>query len=311
MSAPNEELEVHQAWREVYLGRRTLLREMPLIGWTHYHQALPDLHAHAHPETFEISLVVRGSVVWWAGESVHEVRRGEVYITAPGEVHGGQDTMMQPCELYWLHVQIPRSGKLRGMSPAETKRLADDFAHMRLRKFCSSPMVADCFARILGEHQKRSEYSAAVSRAALHELLIQLVQDHAAELRRLEQAPAARSARIARAVEWMEQRLGERFCVTDVARAVGMGVSHFHKRFVQEVGSTPAEYCARRRISLAKQRLRDEPESITHIAHALGFSTSQYFATAFAHVVGMTPRDYRRYARSPAPLERAKAISAK
>lgn len=301
MSASNEELEVHQAWREVYLGRRTLLREMPLIGWTHYHQALPDLHAHAHPETFEISLVVRGSVEWWAGESVHEVRRGEVYITAPGEVHGGQNTMMQPCELYWMHVRIPGSGSLRGMSPAETRCLARDFGQMRLRKFGSSPPVADCFARILAEHQKRNEYSAPVSRAALHELLIQLVQDHAAELRRLEQAPAARSARIARAVDWMEQRLGERFCVTDVARAAGMGVSHFHKCFVREVGYTPAEYSTRRRITLAKQRLRDERQTITQIAHALGFSTSQYFATAFAHAVGMTPRDYRRSALRSLP----------
>lgn len=240
MSAPQEELEVHFSWREVYWGRRTLLREMPLIGWTHYHQAAPHLHAHSHEGVFEITLVLGGSVEWWTGDSAHEVGRGEVYITRPGELHGGQNAMMQPCELYWLHVYLPLSGNLPGMSLPETRRLARDFAGMQLRKFHTSPLIADRFARILAEHQKRDAYSAVLSRSALHELLIQLVQDHEAQFRQLQESPSPRSARITRAVEWMEQRLTDPFRMENVAQAIGMGVSHFHKCFVGEVGFTPA-----------------------------------------------------------------------
>lgn len=294
LRAVKEELEVHFSWREVYLGRRTLLREMPLIGWTQYHQAAPDLRAHTHEGVFEISLVVGGSVEWWAGDSMHEVRRGEVYITKPGEVHGGQNAMMQPCELYWLHVSIPHIGHLPGMSSADTRQLARDFDGMRLRKFRGSPMLADRFAQILAEHRERGIYGAVLSRAALHALLIQITHDHAQQMRPLQESMADPSPRIGQALQWIEQRLGEPWCVREVARAVGMGVSQFHKKFVNEVGLSPAAYSKRRRIYAAKARLRDGAESITGIAHSLGFASSQYFATAFANIVGMTPSDYRR-----------------
>jgi AraC-like DNA-binding protein len=287
-------LEEHEHVREVYRDRRTLLSEMPLIGWARYPKAAPNFHAHLHP-AYEISLIVAGNVTWWAGRSTYEVRRGDIYVTRPNERHGGQDGILPPCELYWLHIQFPAAEPLPGISLEDTQKLAAAFRAFRRRCFRGSPHIADCYQRILAAHQTPGVYSELSARSALHELLVGVIEDHAAHVRRLRSKSAAPSPQIAQALAWIEQRLSEAYQVHEIAAAVGMSTSHFHSCFVREVGFTPADYQNRRRIEAAKELLFHGQGSITGIAHALGFSTSQYFATAFKHLVGMTPRDYRRH----------------
>jgi AraC-like DNA-binding protein len=78
-----------------------------------------------------------------------------------------------------------------------------------------------------------------------------------------------------------------------VADAVGLHPTRFHERFLIEIGQTPAEWRIRRRIALAQERLRVPDASVTEVAFALGFASSQYFATAFKKYTGRTPTEYR------------------
>src|SRR5690606_29565636 len=118
--------------------------------------------------------------------------------------------------------------------------------------------------------------SDIAARAVLHQLLVQVLRDHDAAIHaRLTTGP--RSPRILRAIEWMDRHIGEDYAVEDAARAVGLGVSRFHEQFLREVGYTPADYRARRRVELARHALRHSDEPITSMALRLGFSSSQYF----------------------------------
>ena len=64
-------------------------------------------------------------------------------------------------------------------------------------------------------------------------------------------------------------------------------------RFKAETGYTLHEYLIHRRVEEAHRRLSSTDEDITNIAHNLGFSSSQYFATVFRRETGMTPGEYR------------------
>ena len=67
-----------------------------------------------------------------------------------------------------------------------------------------------------------------------------------------------------------------------------------HDLFQRDVGVTPARFHARARIALGKRQLIYSDASVTEIAMGLGYSSSQYFATSFKRIVGLTPADYRR-----------------
>jgi AraC-like DNA-binding protein len=52
------------------------------------------------------------------------------------------------------------------------------------------------------------------------------------------------------------------------------------------------DYITRRRIEESKKMLSQGEASVTDIAYALGFSSSQYFATVFKRITGQSPKQF-------------------
>ncbi|MEX0777264.1 MAG: AraC family transcriptional regulator [Phycisphaeraceae bacterium] len=291
---------------EHYQGDRLVLPELAVFGWDRHPRTSVRLRPHAHQSAWEVCYLVRGSVEWWCGPAdsppdspeVFQVGRGDVYLTRPGEEHGGVDSMMHPCELYFFQLRFPPRRALPGLTAGQTATIADGFAAIRRRCFVGSPSLLTHFRTIHEAHRHpgagAGELAAIAARAALHEILVRVLADH-------DQAVAGRDddhpQRIAGALRWMDAHDHEEYRVADVAAAVGLGVSRFHELFVQETGFTPKDYRARRKIARARQLLRTTDRDVTDLAFALGFSSSQYFATVFKKLSGMTPGEYRRRVR--------------
>ena len=168
------------------------------------------------------------------------------------------------------------------------------FERISVRNFMVSRLVGGYFEQLLAEHRKTQPYGKSAARWLLRLLLLQLIRDYREQPRLRERNSRSRSRLIRRALRWMDRRLMEHFTILEVARAMGRSVTHFHRRFLSEVGITPAAYLAERRVQEAKVMLTEGSLSVTDIAFALGFSSSQYFATVFKKHLGVTPTEYRR-----------------
>jgi AraC family transcriptional regulator, L-rhamnose operon regulatory protein RhaS len=272
--------------RRVYKERHMVVPELPNVGWDTWKRARPGgLTAHAHPGRWEITYVAWGNIEWWVGSAVHRARQGECLVTHPGELHGGVDDVMHPCQLYWIKVVLPPEGPLPGMDPAHAAELADGFRCMRCRVFPCPSSVIDCFEALLSEHQEPRADSPLVIRAALHLLLARVLR--AAR----ETASPQPSDPMRRAMELLTSRLADPMLIETIAKEVGMGASAFHERFAAEVGATPMQYLTRRRVERAQQRLL-EGASVSEIARELGL-TREHFTTVFRNACGLAPGAWR------------------
>ncbi len=288
--------------REDYRAEHCILPELRHIGWSRFpHAAVGHLGSHQH-EGFEICYLVGGSVDWWAGHEVYEVGPGQVYITRPGETHGGVGAAMNPCELYWLQIVVPGQGVLQGLSAEVTRELHRGLNQAVPRVFPGVPAMPALYQSILEEHRQPAPLSVLKARGALHQLLALVWRCRQAFARRHAQALAQRSGAVRRALALIEQSGPAELGVTQLAGQVGLGVSQFRALFERDTGFAPARYLMRRRLRLARQALA-QGKSISRTAAGLGFSSSQHFATAFKQWVGMTPRAYRQMSRQARPVE--------
>jgi AraC-like DNA-binding protein/mannose-6-phosphate isomerase-like protein (cupin superfamily) len=271
-----------------------LLPELAMLGWSCFPRAqVEGLAPHVHEDAFEVCCLVDGRVDWWVGGKTYTVGRGDAFVTRPGEPHGGADALMHPCELYWLQIIMPDDAPLPGLTVEATAALCTAMAAIEARRFPVSPEVLTLFTDLLTEHRSAADEFAAVSaRALLHRLLVRVCRDYAAFVampRGGELSPP-----IAHALSLMSARLGEPFCIEEVAASVGLSVPRFSERFREETGLPPTEWRVRRRVEEAKRLLGGPDATVTQVAHSLGFASSQYFATAFKKYTGRTPTDYRR-----------------
>lgn len=92
----------------------------------------------------------------------------------------------------------------------------------------------------------------------------------------------------------------------DLAAIAGQSRSTFAARFRERVGTTPVEYAAGWRLTIAASRLRSGRESASSIAGSLGFLSDSAFGAAFKRKFGVSPGRYRADASPNAerPAER-------
>lgn len=105
-----------------------------------------------------------------------------------------------------------------------------------------------------------------------------------------------------RALSSLEADLARPVRLKALASALGISRTHLSALFKAASGLTPHQWRLRRRLHHATQLLAGR-DSITDVALACGFNSSQHFATAFRRHYGTTPSAYRAAVSAPARSE--------
>jgi len=94
---------------------------------------------------------------------------------------------------------------------------------------------------------------------------------------------------LARALTRLHEEPGQAWTLDTMAREAGMSRSAFAAHFKTVVGTTPADYLADWRMSLAKSRLR-RGDAVKLVADELGYANASALSRVFAQRVGTSPR---------------------
>jgi AraC-like DNA-binding protein len=100
------------------------------------------------------------------------------------------------------------------------------------------------------------------------------------------------NAALQTAVKLIHDHYNERLLLTNVARAAGYSVQHFHRLFVGSYGVTPQQYILQLRMRRSQQLFQENPSiAVEKVAQQLGMETS-YFIRIFKRTYGTTPKQY-------------------
>lgn len=96
---------------------------------------------------------------------------------------------------------------------------------------------------------------------------------------------------LARALTRLHERPGDAWPLARMAQEAGMSRSAFAAQFRAALGTTPADYLLRWRVSLAQTLLRTGTP-VKQVSDRLGYATPAAFSRAFAQAVGASPRTW-------------------
>lgn len=258
------------------------------LGRSRQRAARPGLEPHAQPDTYEICLLQSGRVDWWVEDKLFSVGAGEIFFTRPQERHGSQHAVVQPCELYWLEASFEGT-RPPGVSAQICADMQREFEHSLPRVFSATAEIQSAFKCLLDECCVRQPWWQERAATLLWGLLIDLVRAgnlHGKTVHVI-------SPEIIQALDWMRAHLVDKYSLAYLASRLGYSAPHFQAKFVREMGIPPGQFRTQLRLEEAK-RMIVERASLTSIAYDVGFSSSQYFATTFRRMVGLTPSEYRR-----------------
>lgn len=97
-----------------------------------------------------------------------------------------------------------------------------------------------------------------------------------------------------RVIDYLRDHLAEDTGIPELAALVGLSPFHFARQFRASTGLPPVAYQRRLRVERAQELLMRTELSVTEIAFATGYDSSQAFARAFRQAVGASPSEWRR-----------------
>ncbi|MFZ5833064.1 MAG: AraC family transcriptional regulator [Planctomycetota bacterium] len=257
-------------------------------------------------EGIELMFVERGQAAFALEDRVYPLGPGGLTFTRPWQLHRVGDPCVTRGRLHWLILDVGvrrphqtwRWPDWLVLTRADLRQFTEILRHNEQPVWQADADTHRAFAEIARAIDEDVEGSSASRLAVqINQLLISLL-----EMLRRRKPPLDRSlATTLRTVElfWADlcrspERLAEPWTVGSMARQCGLGITRFTALSRQLTNRAPVQHLNQCRLeSAARLLLDDGAMSVTQAALRCGFSSSQYFATAFRRQFGCSPRKYR------------------
>jgi AraC-like DNA-binding protein len=99
---------------------------------------------------------------------------------------------------------------------------------------------------------------------------------------------------VERAIVTMQQNLGERLTIDDMARSAMFSKFHFSRVFQRVTGVSPGRFLSAMRLEEAKRLLVSTQFTVADISHRVGYNSVGTFSSRFRSSVGVSPTTYRQ-----------------
>lgn len=255
------------------------------------------VQVHTH-DFLEVAVLLGGTVTHLSQTGGRALTAGAVTAVRPGQWHGyarpeqavignlylGEEVLHR--ELRWLLdvSDLSRFLLRGGLSAGRLEPRARDVVRARLGE------LANLRAR---PGTAGAVEAVGLSIAVLAEL---------ARIRLDSGAPAsAFSPAVRRTVLLLSREPQRPWAMAELAAEVGHSVSHLHREFRAQLGSTPMAWLARTRAEVAASLLVQTDRSIAWVGQQVGWPDPNYFSRCFRRAYGMSPTAYRARNASPRP----------
>lgn len=231
----------------------------------------------------------------------------DVTICRPWELHRVGNPNVNACRLHFmiLDVGVRRPNQEWKWPPwlilskADLDDLTNIFRHTRKLVWKSSPEVRNSFQKVaLAVKSDVNGNCLSAVAVRINELFLQVLTMLRARPPQLDQSLSGspHTVRVFLAdLRTNPARFSHQWTIEQMAESCGLRPTRFVHLVRSLTNLSPLRFLNQCRLEHAARLVRERADtSITEVAMSCGFSSSQYFATAFAARYGCSPREFRR-----------------
>jgi AraC family L-rhamnose operon regulatory protein RhaS len=257
-------------------------------------------------EGLEITLVETGTLGFAVKGEEHLLQPGDLTITRPWQPHCVGNPHVGAGRLHCLILDVAvrqphqpwKWPRWVVLTEADREELTTMFRHNEQPVWHVGSTIRGCFQRIGQSVQSDNNGSnCSLLTIQLNELLVLLLDMFRRGSISLDATLSGSERTVSLFLADLREHvedLARPWTVRLMARHCGLGTTRFIYHCRQLTNLTPLQYLNQQRTRAAAQMLTSDPHrSVTAVAMACGFSSSQHFATVFRRCHGLSPKAYR------------------
>ncbi len=260
------------------------------IGKVVYKKNSVPLFPEILPSAFEITYQLKGRQTYEVLGSTYVVNAGQAFVTLPNEEHSTGGIPFDKSKFFYMIIKMEQFGPgCLGSTPEETACLVKSFKETFIKKriVTLGSRGGRYFERLIDLYEENTPFKKTILRNTITDLLLYMIDCAQKEI-------ACGESVFQPVLQYIGEHITEFISLDDLAAMVDMSKPRFQAKFKEELCFPPREYIIREKIKYAEKMLRTTDQTVTDIALSLGFSSSQYFSSAFKQYTTFTPMEYKK-----------------
>ena len=249
---------------------------------------------------YEITCVVGGQGKIAGSGSEHPIRKGQLFLNRPKEIHRIRSDMVDPIRYFYLGFDFDRTY----LDPTwkKVKRAFDE---------CARPLADDIFeisavfSSVFGEMMGKDAATKEIIRCRIYEILL-LAYRAFTQKKPQRYLPGSDSDQHSQLVYSVINYIDANVCaieyLQDIGNQVGYSYTYISRLFTKVTGKSLQTYYNEKRFDKAVSFLKMGMPS-KEIAVLLKYKTLSSFSKAFSNHFGMSPSEYRKKLQQEEGLE--------
>lgn len=255
-------------------------------------------HSHGNG-CYEIHYISAGYGILQTNGQEYKITPGTLFVTGPHIEHAQTPILSDPMQEYCVYLKLGRN-----QSGQQPSTIIDAFTATPFW-FGQDTQGLDMLMKQLFDELKH-QYTGYMNQVELllGQLLIYLVRNY--EQKSNSQTHFAHSnLSDSKSIIIEDYFLYEypTLSLETLADRLKLSTRQTQRLLKEHYGKSFQQKKAEARMSAAGMLLRDKEQSITSIAEALGYSSTEHFSSAFRQYYNMSPREYRRSIQSEEETE--------
>lgn len=253
-----------------------------------------ELHCH---RGYELNYINFGLCVMEIEGSFISLCQGDCIIISPGVSHSFMMEFQRGCDITQLEYDMGLPQKI----PASFQFLQGKHRFEQIR---SCGMIRGTIENLYHSYHEKVQQACRktfleLGFAQLYWVLASVLQERGEERgskpgevqKSMRQNESKKDAGL---LQYINQNYDTKINIESLAESFGVSSRYIRKFFAEHVGMSCTDYITMLRMEKAKQMLWRTKKSITEIAFAVGYSSSQYFGNVFRRFAGISPGEFRR-----------------
>jgi len=239
---------------------------------------------------YEITCVVGGCGTISSGGPEFPIRKGQLYLNRPGEIHRIRSDLMDPIRYFYLGFDFDRT--YMDETWKAVKKTFDECAHPLLEDTFD---INASFSSAFNEMMAKDNVTQELIRCSIYQILLLAYRsfNQKKPQRYISGMSTDQSSQLVYSIiNYIDANVCAIEYLHDISHQVGYSYTYISRLFTKVVGKSLQAYYNEKRFDKAVSFLKMGMQS-KDIASLLKYKTLNSFSKAFSNHFGMSPSEYR------------------
>ena len=248
------------------------------------------IEEHMHGGVYEFSVITHGSGKMYTGNVPSEVKKGDIYISFPFEIHKIESDIDNPLSYDFITFSV------------NSFRFSDEFNKLWSQnispysRVIHNEKVIDLIDCILSEFDDNGEntfpFSNEILSALCNQMIVYILRGMAVDSSEASSINQSGSELCHKMMNYIDTHLYTLSNLGEMAREMGYNYSYLSALFKKTTTVSLSYYYRIKRLETARILLAENKNSISQVSEFMNYSSIYAFSKSFKEHYGISPRKY-------------------